>query len=188
MPTTSTPSEPSGGIAGDVAVALVLQQLEVDRERRRGGAREHRPALDALVLVHPVEQWLDVGERLLDRGVPGEVRQRKPVGEPEPDVVIALSLDCVGGGGEPFAQDLGGRAGRERLGDRREQLPRLPPRHVDLDRVCELERAGVGEGGERLELVLRLSHRCSSSPPWAATRSPPSAAPSSGRCACSRCR
>ena len=66
-----------GRVGGDVAVALVLQQVDVDAERGHGGARERRRELRAVALVELGEHGLERGEGCDDGLLAGEHRQRE---------------------------------------------------------------------------------------------------------------
>ena len=129
----------------DVPVALVLQQLEVDRERRRGRAGEHGTALDALLLV---DRRRAAARRR--RARPRSTRPGRGRG-------ARAGRRARAGARRPCRRRRGRRpppssrsrerprraARRERVGDGREQLARLAARDLDLDRVGPLEHVGA---------------------------------------------
>jgi hypothetical protein len=122
LPTTSTPSDPSGG-----AIPLFLKQVNFDRERRHGGARQGGAPLLELLLGEELEQRLHVRQLTLNRLVPRQIWEREAVRDRERQPIVrgdvsalALGPDRVGRRGELLAQGVGVLARCERVGDRAE--------------------------------------------------------------------
>ncbi len=84
---------PRRRVGGDVAVALVLQELDVHPDGRHGRARERRRELHAVALVELGEHRLERGERCDDGLLAGEHRQREEVRERERRAVVQLGVE-----------------------------------------------------------------------------------------------